>query len=1187
MKRMWVCEMMERLCEKYVELTPQSLQSIQFMIDQRPNPKLFKQIVISFRSIMRRTLFLLIDKNALETISQKSPEKMLEVWNMIHSLAETIIRLGLNHNNEPVRLHTVRLLETLIISHSQAPQQQLYFVTPHKKVRWCSKADDNFRLDLIPNGHPVLKADEMARKGAAYLGLLLDELMRSDTTHPCVTVILQSLLAITKQRTEFWGRVYGMLASFPESMPDSLSDSQRQSVKFELKAMFLFLLRMPQARMHREIFESVLQQLQCRNDLIQQTIKLAENFKDIDTSTIEAPQRSSKKRSAEEALDRGGALKVRKVQEDGGPRAQQQFLQHPSMAAPVTGAPQVAPIPMAPVQDFTIATPIGRFQPLELADVIINNLLNVNLPPVTVAHGRVDYSILSDTVMRTISTSDIPVQDIQLLQRYLNPVLVTKTEHKEDHPTAEEGAAGVAKGPSSDKQKEKTKTPVSQLVKDFKTKVTILSDEEKSFLADMTWSQVLEAELDAIREGQDTVALRTRILIDMVSSRLSSDAWRGQLLSHLKEKLSSRFHIAMQWLFHEYIRCIEAQGINLENGIPAEDDDNAKNPLHPDSTYMDLFKSLLEHIVEVTEHVVDASDPSYGLFQEFVVEAPVITAKCLSYANKYVLSSKREVPKIKLGLATLRDLILYRESVQEECLSALLEYSVCDHHEARENCVILLRNQLYIFEDLAPAIEEFAYEKLKILKEVVPPPPKKLTFAGEQELLEEEQQRLEPEDHDVETRDPELDLNEPEDAMEETAAADDDAHAQSEEEQSEEEIPTEWTDTFVRQYSLLYVALCTHKHKLISELVNVYVRTTGKDTEEPKVTLLKEMGQLVQKIGESSEDLLEYLRTYHLEPVDNENQLKEKEELARKFVMTLIDACGENLPPQNLILTIKAMFFDRDEDHRNARFLIPIITTLSSDEIVSALPWILLLPKKTINSVLSHTWQFESTSSDPIRPLTLLVELHKVKPKNQAYLSSIVNAILHCLHQKHIFNSEIVSSALSTLIKEEETPKPLMRTILECLITNVQRQYILGPILKTLIQKKHIEEDEILWPGLQRVFMMNLGYQVDELLFLIPKKKIKETLRMPKQQTNGLVLDHVEKYLTRQQHRTNEHLVKAREAVKEVREELTREQEEAAAKEAEIASKDEEGDEEMEDSTKQDQDATAAVNTAEDDNMEE
>ena len=301
-------------------MTPQSLQSIQYMIDQNPNPKLFKKIVISLRTILTKTLFLLIDKQSLEYIGLMTPEKMMEIWNMIHSIAERTVTLGLKHNNESIRLHSIRLLEMLIISHSSAPAHRLYFVTPLKQVRWCSKVEDYFRLELIPNGHPVLKPEEMSKKGAVYLGLILDELMRRDTAHSMVTVILQSLLSITKQRMEYWDRIFGFLSSFPESMPESLSSSQMQSVLYLLKAMFLFLLRMPQTRIHRVIFEEALEQLQCRKDIVQQTIKLAELFKDIDPSGVDAPQRSSRKRAAGEQLEQ--ITKVRKIQE-GGLREQQ------------------------------------------------------------------------------------------------------------------------------------------------------------------------------------------------------------------------------------------------------------------------------------------------------------------------------------------------------------------------------------------------------------------------------------------------------------------------------------------------------------------------------------------------------------------------------------------------------------------------------------------------------------------------------------------------------------------------------------------------------------------------------------------------------------------------------------------------------------------------------------------------
>lgn len=208
------------------------------MLEQNPNPKLLKRIIITLRTIVSKGLFFLVDRNLTEEVGI-SHEEMEDFWNHIQLVPENAIQLGLNHNNETIKLYAIKLLETLVISFSLGPDRRLFFVTPQRKAKWCTKNDD-FRLELIPTGHPVLKAEELSKRGDGYFSIILDFATRIDTSHTCITTILQSLLNICKSRSEYWERIISSLTSFLENTPESYSKSQKLAIRFELKAIFLF-----------------------------------------------------------------------------------------------------------------------------------------------------------------------------------------------------------------------------------------------------------------------------------------------------------------------------------------------------------------------------------------------------------------------------------------------------------------------------------------------------------------------------------------------------------------------------------------------------------------------------------------------------------------------------------------------------------------------------------------------------------------------------------------------------------------------------------------------------------------------------------------------------------------------------------------------------------------------------------
>lgn len=125
-----------------------------------------------------------------------------------------------------------------------------------------------------------------------------------------------------------------------------------------------------------------------------------------------------------------------------------------------------------------------------------------------------------------------------------------------------------------------------------------------------------------------------------------------------------------------------------------------------------------------------------------------------------------------------------------------------------------------------------------------------------------------------------------------------------------------WTPEEIQRHSVLFLALCIQKQELLNKLVSVYTRINYcTPSEEPKLTLLREMDGLIRTLGTQSKVLLDFLANYP----------PEAEELALHFVQSLVKA--NPTPPPALLNAIKGMFFGRKNP--NARFLLPILPFLT------------------------------------------------------------------------------------------------------------------------------------------------------------------------------------------------------------------------------------------------------------------
>jgi len=256
---------------------------------------------------------------------------------------------------------------------------------------------------------------------------------------------------------------------------------------------------------------------------------------------------------------------------------------------------------------------------------------------------------------------------------------------------------------------------------------------------------------------------------------------------------------------------------------------------------------------------------------------------------------------------------------------------------------------------------------------------------------------------------------------------------------------------------------------LLTGLVNYYILVPS----NVKKVMRKEATGLIRSIGMNSPDLLKvFSQTFPEE--------------SNTFILTFLHVLtGENQNPSDeLVSVVKKMYF-RTKD---ARFLIPIIPGLSSNETIEFLPQLITLApvfvKRVIDGILHH-------KPSPLSPQELFIALHHINTEDVNLLKLIIQAMGLCFDDPTV-NQEVLAIVLQQLADSNSIPPLFMRTVIETVKKYKNMNGFILTILKRLIVKK-IWKHEKLWIGFIKCCELTLP-QSAEVLIQIPPKQLNDIL---------------------------------------------------------------------------------------------
>ncbi|MQM12157.1 hypothetical protein Taro_045069, partial [Colocasia esculenta] len=270
--------------------------------------------------------------------------------------------------------------------------------------------------------------------------------------------------------------------------------------------------------------------------------------------------------------------------------------------------------------------------------------------------------------------------------------------------------------------------------------------------------------------------------------------------------------------------------------------------------------------------------------------------------------------------------------------------------------------------------------------------------------------------------------------------------------------------TKAQQHSSLFFALCTKKPNLLQFVFDIY----GRAPKAVKQSINWHAPDLVRKLGSSCPELLNIISNF---PEGSENLL-------------MLDAA----------------------------IVIPILSSLSKEEVLPIFPRLVDLPMEKFQTALARILQGSAHTGPALTPTEVLVAIHDINPErdgvalkkvcpyvqvlvwhpffchdlsfNKIYLQ-IMEVCTTCFEQKTVFTQHVFVRALNELIERTTVPLLFMRTVIQAVDAFPSLIDFVMEILSKLVTKQ-VWRMPKLWPGFLKCASQTKPHSFPVLLQLPP-----------------------------------------------------------------------------------------------------
>ncbi|KAG9453394.1 hypothetical protein H6P81_006298 [Aristolochia fimbriata] len=541
-----------------------------------------------------------------------------------------------------------------------------------------------------------------------------------------------------------------------------------------------------------------------------------------------------------------------------------------------------------------------------------------------------------------------------------------------------------------------------------------ITDEEKDNLQKLAFVRVVEAYKQIAVSGGSHIRFSLLAYLG-AEYPLELDSW-GLLQKHiLADYLNHEGHELTLRVLYRLYRDIE------------QDQD-----FFSSTTATSIYETFLLAVAETLRDSFPASDKSLS---RLLGEVPYLTKtafkllECLCSPGTDKKSGKEAVSgdRVTQGLSAVWNLILLRPPIRDECLKIALNSAVHLWEEVRMKAIRLVANKLYPMFCISKKIEDFANEMLfSVINN---------SHVSDSTSAEEASNAVQKE-HDVEKH--------VTGGLSSTSGPTKEHVFDTSSQLAAGQSISSAGAAEAQRCMSLYFALCTKKHSLLRQIFVIY-----KDLPKAaKQAVHRHIPILVRTIGTSSE-LLAIISA----PPDG------SESLLMQVLQTLTEG---TVPSPELVLTVRKLY---DSKLKDVEILIPILASLSKDEVLPIFPQLVNLPPDKFQTAVSKLLQGSPHASPSLTPAELLIAIHGIDPERDGVpLKKVMDACSACFEQRQVFTQQVFAKALNQLVEQIPLPLLFMRTVIQSIGVFPALVDFIMEILSRLVSKQ-IWKYPKLWVG--------------------------------------------------------------------------------------------------------------------------
>lgn len=620
-------------------------------------------------------------KIALRWISaaREKDDLMEQTWDMMNKLKDDIL-LHLESENDGLRTYAVKFVEMLVLVNTR--------VALDSEIPKTLLGD--ISLDLIIKDHPILRIRKLEEEGKNAFNLLKGFMAHPATSSVNLMACMGTLTSIAKQRPDFMNEVVQCFESLHTNLPPTLTKSQVSSVRKKLKMELLNLLKHPASTLYHPQMTTLLSDLGATTAEVSKVMpkELPVKRKGPEEDDIIMNITNKKKQKLEQKIldDLGGETPM-----------------------PAPAAPKPVKVEKSAI-DLTQEDLVPRLTVANVSDLVLLSM--TMLPDMMPAHFGSTYTPIAAAgteaqikhLARLLATQLVHAgYGLGQPAEPQKPLAKVEEEDDDDGGTSPKQVIQTVVGGFIDKPEDKKPflLPVAppkkskKMITQFRLQdvTSELSEKQQKQMSLDAIKRIMYAEKNAVTGG--AAISRVKVLTSLVT-QLGGDFRKG-LLAFIFDDVRQRTDLMFAWLYKEYA---DYQGFT--------------SPVEEDKGDLDKYNFCLTSILNALLSKFEHKD---SLFCKVLLEAPLITEEAIDILRDYCQNENHAFS----GMSVLKDLIFMRPGKQIYYLNVLLEFTICDKAEVRNQAIIVTKKLYSQDKMMEEKVDTFANQILKYLEHPAPP----------------------------------------------------------------------------------------------------------------------------------------------------------------------------------------------------------------------------------------------------------------------------------------------------------------------------------------------------------------------------------------------------------------------------------------------------------------------------------